>query len=224
MSLHFVTFLLAATLAIAANLLWPGQFWQYAALKSLTTVLVIGHAWQRGTKGEPRRQALLIGLGLSLLGDIALLWPQQGFLPGLVAFLLAHLAYLYAFTRRLRFGAWPLAFVAYALLAAAVLSVLWPGVPSALRLPVLTYVLCLAAMAAQTASAWRAARGTAGEPLMRKAAIGGALFLLSDALLAFNRFHTPMAASALWILASYWAAQWLIASALPPRQHAADED
>jgi uncharacterized membrane protein YhhN len=220
MSLHFVFFLLAAILAIAANLLWPGQFWQYAALKSLTTVLVIIHAWLRGAPGEPRRQAVLIGLGLSLLGDVALLWPQGGFLPGLVAFLLAHLAYLYAFTRRLRFGAWPLAFVGYALLAAAVLWLLWPGVPAALRWPVLAYVLCLAAMAAQTASAWFAARGTAGEPLMRYAAIGGALFLLSDALLAVNRFHTPLPASALWILATYWAAQWLIASALPPRASA----
>lgn len=217
MSLHFVAFVLAATLAIAANLLWPGQFWQYAVLKPLTTGLVIAHAWLRGTPGEPRRQALLIGLGLSLLGDVALLWPQQGFLPGLVAFLLAHLAYLFAFTRGVRFGAWPLAFVAYAVLAAAVLSVVWPGVPPALRLPVVAYVLCLAAMAAQTASAWHAVRGSVGQALSRHAAIGGALFLLSDALLAVNRFHTPLLAATLWILATYWAAQWLIASALAPR-------
>ena len=85
-----------------------------------------------------------------------MLWPQQGFLPGLVAFLLAHLAYLWAFTRGVRLAAWAPAFISYALLAAAVLSLLWAGVPAALR--------------------------------------------------------------ALWILASYWAAQWLIASSLPPRR------
>ena len=44
-----------------------------------------------------------LGLLLSLLGDIALLWPQQGFLPGLMAFLLAHIAYIVAFTREHRF-------------------------------------------------------------------------------------------------------------------------
>ena len=38
---------------------------------------------------------------------------------------------------------------------------------------------------------------------MRHAALGGALFLLSDTLLAFNRFHAPLLAAALWILASY---------------------
>lgn len=217
MRLHFVGFLLAAILAIAANLSWPGQFWPYAALKPLTTGLVIAHAWRRRASNAPRRWPILIGLGLSLLGDVALLWPQQGFLPGLVAFLLAHLAYLFAFTRGVRFGAWPPAFLAYALLAAAVLSLLWPGVPPALRLPVLAYVLCLAAMAAQTASAWHAERGRDGEALARCAALGGALFLLSDTLLAVNRFHTPLPAATLWVLATYWAAQWLIASALAPR-------
>ena len=40
--------------------------------------------------------------------------------------------------------------------------ILWPGVPAGLRLPVLAYVLCLGAMAAQTASVWLVARGSAG--------------------------------------------------------------
>ena len=45
------------------------------------------------------RRWVLVGLVLSLAGDVALLWPKEGFLPGLVAFLLAHLAYIVAFTR-----------------------------------------------------------------------------------------------------------------------------
>ena len=213
-----IAFALSAVAAVACNTLLPGAFWPYAALKPLTTLLVISHAWRRGQPGEARRSALLAGLGLSLLGDVALLWPQQGFLPGLVAFLLAHLAYLWAFTRGVRLMAWVPAFVGYALLAAGVLSLLWPGVPVPLRAPVLAYVLCLAAMAAQTACWWRAQRTGAQARLALGAAIGGLLFLTSDALLATNRFHTPLPLSALWILASYWAAQWLIASSLPPRQ------
>jgi len=206
---------------VACNLWLPGAFWPFAALKPLTTLLVIAHAWQRGQPGDARRRALLVGLGLSLLGDVALLWPQQGFLPGLVAFLLAHLAYLWAFTRGVRLAAWVPAFVGYALLAAAVLSVLWPGVPAPLRGPVAAYVLCLAAMAAQTACWWQARRGAADGPLALGAALGGLFFLTSDALLATHRFHTPLPLSALWILATYWAAQWLIASSLPPRSAAA---
>ena len=218
----FATFLLAAAAAIASDLWWPGLWWPFAVLKTLTTGLVIAHALRRGHPGTPFTRALRAGLVLSLVGDVALLWPQQGFLPGLVAFLLAHLAYLVAFSREVTFGARPAAFAAYAVLAAVVLAVLWPGVPGGLRAPVVAYVLCLAAMAAQTASVWLVARQrgvAAGElVLARRSAWGGALFLCSDALLAFNRFHTPLPVAGLWILGTYWAAQWLIASALPPRR------
>ena len=214
-------FIASAALAIITALVWPGLWAPYALLKTLTTLLVIAHAWRLGGQGTPMRTPLLAGLVLSLVGDVALLWPQQGFLPGLVAFLLAHLAYLVAFTRGVRFGAWPLAFAGYAALAAVVLAVLWPGVPGPLRAPVVAYVLCLAAMAAQTATAWRVAGVPADAATRRRlagAAIGGALFLTSDALLATNRFHTPLPLSTLWILATYWSAQWLIAGALPPRR------
>ena len=187
-----IAYIVAAAAAVACNLWLPGAFWPYAVLKPLTTLLVIAQAWRRGQPGEARRSALLAGLGLSLLGDVALLWPQQGFLPGLMAFLLAHLAYLRAFTRGVRLAAWSPAFVGYAALTAAVLSVLWPGVPAPLRVPVAAYVLCLAAMAAQTACWWRARRGGADGQLALGAALGGLLFLTSDALLATHRFHTPL--------------------------------
>ena len=55
-------------------------------------------------------------------------------------------------------------------------------------------------------------------PLYLLSALAGLLFLTSDALLAANRFHAPLPMASLWILASYWAAQWLIASALAPRR------
>lgn len=180
--------------------------------KPLATGVVILHAWQRGGGMALQRRWVLVGLVLSLLGDIALLWPQQGFLPGLVSFLLAHLAYLLAFTRTHRLAARPAVFVAYAIVAASILALLWPGVPGALRIPVAAYVLCLAAMAAQTAVLWRCGieRGAV-------LALGGALFMASDALLATNKFAGGLPLANLWILSSYWAAQWCIASWLKPR-------
>ena len=215
-----ISFLLAVLAAIASNLAWPGQFWPFALFKPLATVLVIAHAWGRGQAGDARRRALLTGLSLSLVGDLALLWPQPGFLPGLVAFLLAHLAYLWALTRGQRLAARPGPFVVYALVAVVVLWLLWPGVPAALRLPVLAYVLALGVMAAQAGSVWLVHRAGPAEParLAAWAAAGGALFMLSDALLAANRFHSPLPLGSLWILASDWAAQWLIASSLPARR------
>jgi uncharacterized membrane protein YhhN len=199
--------------------------WMNFVFKPLTTLLIIAYAWPRGRSRPDTRRWVLAGLMLSLCGDIALLWPQQGFLPGLVSFLLAHLAYLRAFTRGgVRLAARPLPFVLYGAIAAAILWQLWPGVPPGLRLPVLAYVLCLASMAAQAAvlGLQPGGRGGGDDAGGRRRgvvlALGGALFLASDALLATHKFALPLPLSGLWILASYWPAQWCIASWLePPR-------
>lgn len=182
--------------------------------KPLTTVLIILYAWPRGA-AQPRMQRLLrAGLLFSLGGDIALLWPEQGFLPGLLSFLIAHLCYILGFTSQGRFARpwWP--FAMFAGIAAAVLYRLWPGIPAALQAPVLVYVACLASMAAQAWSWWRSSLGQASEALARNAAWGGTLFLLSDSLIAINKFAGTVPLAALWILASYWVAQWLLASSL----------
>jgi uncharacterized membrane protein YhhN len=217
---------LAALAVVSAALAIAGAPWALDApalvfaFKPLATLAIIAFALTRADAAPPRAQRrwIVAGLVFSLAGDIALLWPQQGFVPGLVAFLVAHLCYLVAFTRDVRFvRAAPLAFAVYALIAGGLLARLWPDVPPALRAPVLAYVACLAAMAAQAAARARALRATPHAALARRAAIGGALFVCSDALLAFNRFSVPLPAASLWILATYWAAQWCIASSLPVR-------
>ncbi len=198
-----------AALSIASAPWALDRPWLNFAFKPLATLVVIAYAWRRrGGRAELRRW-VLVGLVFSLGGDVALMWPRQGFLPGLVSFLLAHLAYLWAFTRERRLASRAAPFVVYALLAALILRGLWPGVPAPLRLPVLAYVACLASMAAQAAVLWRSGVARAG-----RLALGGALFLASDALLAPNRFAQPVPLASLWILASYWAAQWCIANGL----------
>jgi uncharacterized membrane protein YhhN len=202
----------SALLAIAAAPWALAMPWLAFVFKPLTTLLVIVHASRRGHDAPAVRRWVLAGLVLSLSGDVFLLWPREGFLPGLVSFLLAHLAYLVAFTRSTCLAARPLVFLGYGVVAAAIMALLWPGVPAALRVPVLAYVACLAAMAAQAAVVWRS-----GAPRGPVLALGGALFMASDALLATNRFASPLPAASLWILATYWAAQWCIASWLAPR-------
>jgi uncharacterized membrane protein YhhN len=201
---------LCAALAIASAPWALDRPWLNFAFKPLATLVVIAYAWGRAAGRADVRRWVLAGLVLSLAGDVALMWPQQGFLPGLVSFLLAHLAYLVAFTRERPLAAqrWP--FALYALVAGAILAALWPGVPGALRAPVVVYVACLASMAAQAAVLWRGGVARAGV-----LAAGGALFVASDALLAINRFAAELPAASLWILATYWLAQWCIASWLP---------
>ena len=48
-------------------------------------------------------------------------------------------------------------------------------------------------------------------------AVGGALFVLSDSLLAWDRFGSGLPAAALLVLASYYAALWCIARSVAVR-------
>ncbi len=200
-----------ALLAIVSAPWALGQPWMNVVFKPLATIGLIVFAWGRGRSTPVQRRWVLAGLVLSLVGDVALLWPQRGFLPGLVSFLLAHLAYLVAFSREQRVAARWLPYVGYAAVAGGMLAVLWPGVPATLRGPVGGYVLFLAAMAAQAAVLWRcgSARGAG-------LALGGLLFVCSDALLAFNKFSAPLPMASLGILGTYWLAQALIARWLAP--------
>jgi uncharacterized membrane protein YhhN len=83
---------------------------------------------------------------------------------------------------------------------------------------VLAYVLFLASMAAQAAVVALQSRGSPSAWRGGVLAAGGALFLASDALLATNRFAGALPLAGLWILATYWLAQWCIASWLSPPQ------
>jgi uncharacterized membrane protein YhhN len=184
-----------------------GSPWLPWIAKPATTLLIVAMALSLASD-EPRYQRWIIGgLLLSTLGDVFLMLPGDGFIHGLASFLLAHLAYLVAFTTRARLLAvlWPYAL--FAALGGLVLSQLWPGVPAEQRIAVVVYVLALAAMAAQASVVWRIRPGTA----TAAAALGGAAFLCSDAILAWNRFAEPVPAAQTWVLTTYWLAQYLIA-------------
>lgn len=193
----------------------PGMRVLFLLAKPLATLAVIALAL-RVHCDEPRyRRAIVAGLLLGLAGDVLLMLDgETAFMAGLGSFLLGHLAYLHGYRQRapLFAAAWP--FVLYALLAGVVLAWLWPSLPPGLRLPVLAYVAVLAAMAAQAAAVWWRRRDAA----TACAAIGGACFLGSDAILAIDRFALPFVAAQALLLALYWTAQALIASSVqaPP--------
>ncbi len=152
---------------------------------------------------------LLAGLVASLGGDVMLMGPAKLFVPGLVCFLLAHLAYIALF--RIGVGLFPRrgALAATLLIGAAMYAFLWQGgLPVALRAPVAAYVVVIACMAAQAIGRAAVLRHT--DPAARWVAVGACVFMVSDSLLATNRFVTPLPLAALWVLATYYIAQILI--------------
>jgi uncharacterized membrane protein YhhN len=206
---------LAALAAIGGALLGADGQWLYYIAKPLATILLFAFAWLAPQPVSRRyRLAVAVGLVWSLAGDCWLMFPGY-FVAGLVSFLIAHLAYIVAFTDGTRLGARPLTWIACLGVGGVMLSLLWPGVPPALRIPVVAYMLALGTMAAQAITRWQVvAAGQGGDAVVnaaRFAAIGGVLFMASDSLLAWGRFKGALPLSALLVLGTYYAAQWCIA-------------
>ncbi|WP_266183743.1 lysoplasmalogenase [Dyella humicola] len=192
-----------------------GWQWLHWICKPLTTVLIVWTAWRIAPPLSARyRRWIAIGMVCSLAGDIFLMLPQDAFVPGLVAFLIAHVCFIRAMLDDARFAARPLALLACLAYAALNLWLLWPSLPAALYAPVVVYVVVLACMAGQAASrAWWHAGDALANPA-RWAAAGALLFMLSDTLIAWNRFRVALPWAALWILATYYAALWCLARSI----------
>lgn len=154
-------------------------------------------------EGERADKRVVAGLGLSWAGDVALMKPgDAAFGAGLGSFLAAHACYLAAFRSRRGTPVGGNALKAVYLVAWLVLNALLLPRAEKLRVPVFVYGSALAAMAVAAADT--------GSPAL---AAGGAAFLVSDSVLALNRFgaaRTP--ASGAVVMLTYTAAQALIAT------------
>lgn len=185
-----------------------GIFSLYAILKPLTMALALACVWTEADRAaQPTATKLLLaGLALSLLGDVCLLVPE-GFMPGLLAFLLAHLCYIVLFGRDAPWLAHPQAALAVLAAGALMYTYLWAhGLPTGLRIPVGVYVLVIALMATQAIGRATVVR-TAGA---RCVAWGAVSFMVSDTLLSIDKFVQPLPGIALGVLGTYYLAQWLI--------------
>jgi uncharacterized membrane protein YhhN len=165
-------------------------------------------AWVLSARASSARW-IAAGLALSALGDVALeiRGGPSFFLAGMLAFALAHAAYVCGFLAvskaprfvlLLPFGLWGIGLFAF----------IRPGL-GPMAAPVAVYALLLVAMM------WRAT--AAGAPA---AALGALLFGLSDSLIATNRFHAPVPGAGWLIMALYWAGQYGIARSVARRRGA----
>lgn len=207
--------LVVAVLAIIGAYLDGDGRWLHWLAKPAATLLIAAIAWQARPAADAfYRRAVLAGMLLSCAGDIALMLPIDAFVPGLVAFLLAHLCYIAAFRRGLQAGRGLLgAFVLLAAFASINVAGLWPHLPMPMRVPVLAYVVVLALMAVLAlARYWKRPHADALEAGSARWAAGGALlFVASDSLLAWDRFGGGLPMASLLVLSTYYAAQYAIA-------------
>ncbi len=183
-----------------------------AALAAAAAVLPADH-----TDLVHRRWWFVAALVCSLLGDVLLMLPRDLFVPGLAAFLVGHLCYIAGLLQPpAPPGSPPFAFSATGLAVAAVAVTAAAAVPSAaifrsllrggqrpLVVPVAVYLVAIATMAVLALNV--------GVPA---AAAGAVLFVVSDTVLALDRFVRPLRYGTTAVHVTYHLAQGLLVLSL----------
>lgn len=213
--------LIVFTIASLGNLL--ASLLPIPFLNELTKPLLLlslSGAWFVSTNSLSTRFSQIIAgaLFFSWIGDLMLMlvassWSGQipFFILGLGSFLIAHLFFIWAFwlwkgNRQgfLQQKIWLL--LPFLLYWSLLLDALWSGLGN-LLIPVLAYSLVLIGM---TASAHNLGSLLA-RPYFNYLSAGSILFVLSDSLIAINKFGgTVIPLAAFWIMLTYILAQYLI--------------
>lgn len=165
-------------------------------------------------KKFPHRKTLLAALLFSWIGDIILLFTDIAeiyFILGLVAFLISHIFLCVLFNKQIKsgvkknrvvFGIGSLLIAVYLI---GMVAFLFPALGD-LKVPVVIYASVISIMllfAFNGFLIW-------GKPANQFVFIGALIFVISDSILAINKFYTPIEKSSFFIMLTYLVAQYLI--------------
>jgi sterol desaturase/sphingolipid hydroxylase (fatty acid hydroxylase superfamily)/uncharacterized membrane protein YhhN len=203
----------AALATLSALGMLPLHFLFKPLTLTLAIIFVATRAVSTGVRGRFDSK-LLVALLFSLAGDVFLMLPGNQplaglppFILGLGSFLVAHVFYIALFRQGQAWFPSKRALLIVLGFGAAMYAIVWGGLGDlVLKVAVAAYVTVISLMAAQAIG--RAV--TLGDNASRWVAVGACVFMLSDSLIAINKFVTPVALSSLWILVTYYAAQMLI--------------
>lgn len=191
-------------IALIHKLPFTGDF----AIKAFPILLLAVASWLfiPGLEGK----LLAVGFVLSSGGDVSLSFEgDKFFILGLGCFLLAHIVYIVTFAQNYAFspGQLPI-LIAFAVFAIGMAIVLYPKLGD-MRLPVFIYISVILGMGL-FATMWK---GPAPTLLL----IGALIFMLSDSMIAIDRFLKPLSWSKYFIMTTYYAGQFLIFTAFLPK-------
>ncbi len=154
---------------------------------------------------------VLFALLFSLLGDAILMFQEKNsifFLLGLSAFLIAHIFYIIFFHKvrvkeNVKSNPWLL--VVVVIYYAALISLLSPYLTD-MKIPVLVYGVVISFMFMLAMHMLFIKNKPAGQWMM----VGALLFVISDSILAVNKFYQPFEAAGVLIMLTYGLAQFFI--------------
>jgi uncharacterized membrane protein YhhN len=207
----FILFWTAALVHLMGSII-PLPLLQYTT-KPLLMPLLAAAIISSGNLAIHNRKLLLSGIFFSWAGDVLLMFDYKGtnyFTGGLACFLCAHIMYIIYFLKAKGkeislLKKRPLLILAVLVYTIALIMLLYPGL-GAMRLPVLVYAAVIATMLLSSVHAFAQLPATAA----RLFVTGAAFFVLSDSLLAINRFYQPYPFAGTLIMLTYCIAQFCI--------------
>lgn len=166
------------------------------------------------TNASRLRHWLIAGFLFSFAGDIFLLFDNTEplyFIAGLSSFLLTHIFYIILLLQvkqrtKSLLKKQPLLLLIVTGYCTALLYVLIPSLGD-LKLPVMIYAIVIGIMVLCALHAYRSLPKEAGKYIV----CGAICFIMSDTLLAIDRFYKPLQYAGVAIMLTYCMAQFLIA-------------
>ena len=200
---------------------WHGlTSWQHFT-KPLLMPALAWIVWQhRKSVSRPLKPLLVAALFFSWLGDSLLMYQnlkQIYFIAGLIAFLIAHVCYTVLFLalqHKSNLSLWCKGLLTFCGLLLvgygwSIFRLLIPGLES-MKIPVAVYATIITIMCLSAIS--RYSRTNFSSFILTL--VGALLFLLSDTLLAVNKFHHSIEYAGLWIMLTYLTAQLLLVNGI----------
>ncbi len=213
-----VLFFLVSAGELASQFMTDGSTLHHVSkpLIMVTLAIVYGVSVTR----ENRSLSLLLAMVFSFLGDSFLMYQDKNgmyFVLGLGAFLVSHIFYIFTYRQHQREatgdelqGIQKMKLSFPIILAGSGLVVILYPTLGDLKVPVVVYALVLVLMVLH--ALFRYGRTSATSFWMVFA--GALLFMISDSLIAINKFFAPVAYEGLWIMTTYITAQYLIVTGL----------
>ena len=155
------------------------------------------------------KSLMIFALVFSIIGDIALLFDgiqPLYFITGLGAFLFAHVMYVLVFLKQRDSKRKPISFILLMLVYAVFLFYLLKEGLGDLLIPVIVYMIVILSMS--TSAFLR--QKTNNTISFNWVLIGAILFMISDSILALDKFYQSFTLSSLLIMITYALAQYCI--------------
>lgn len=187
------------------------QAMQFVFKPMIIPSLILYLSMQQGFSGNRFLRWIMIALVFSWLGDVLLMFDDRDpmfFILGLSSFLLAHVFYIIYF-HQLRVNesirVKPLIAAGVGIYYATLLYLLFPFL-GAMKMPVTIYGLVISLMLMLAVHMLYLRDIAAGKMLMA----GAILFVISDSVLAFNKFYQAVDFAGFIIMSTYGFAQLLL--------------